>query len=97
MQVLAGAILSLVVLLSGGANPAGFLDDVVAWSEGGGGGHSDIRWQPAPEEPWVWPTERPLQPIDPTRKRQAPVPQPHPVPPRDGGGQCNGDTPFGCW
>lgn len=52
-------------------------------------------FQPAPDKPWKYPTDPPPV-VDPTRKKDKRRPKPHPVPPQEPG-QCNADTPLGCW
>ena len=74
---------------------------------GSGGGHSEpvIRFQPAPEEPWVFPTE-PLprewiwNPYTSRDKRKFNTPPKRKDTPKIEGvsrGQCNAKTPLGCW
>ena len=54
-------------------------------------------FEPAPEKPWKFPND-PLPDYDPKNPGKPHRPPGHPGPkPKPKSGECNADTPLGCW
>jgi hypothetical protein len=111
-RIVAGVLLGLTILAGApavaSAQPQPACGYFTGYDDcGGGKSKPAIRFQPAPEEPWVYPTE-PLprewiwSPYTSRDKRKFATPpkrKEKDVPKIEGvsSGECNAATPLGCW